>query len=298
MRAVVESGKPFFVWASFFDPHPPYLVPEPWASMYDPKDIPLPPLDADETSRWTELMRRTRTEGSHFEEWRETDGHDMHGCNYHRLDETTLRKDAAVYYGMVTMLDHYIGKLLDKMDELGVAESTLVVFTSDHGHYFGQHGLTEKGPFHFEDGIRVPMIVRWPGRTPSGRVSDALQSLVDFAPSFLDAAGLAVPGGMSGRSQMPVWYGNDAAARERIAVEFRHQPSKLNLRTYVDRRYKLTLWNNPVDGELYDLEEDPGEHFNRWNDPTAAGLKSELLEKALLAEMEKEPYRMPRLAAA
>jgi arylsulfatase A-like enzyme len=151
---------------------------------------------------------------------------------------------------MMSMLDHYVGKLLDRLDGLGLANNTLVLFTSDHGHYFGQHSLTAKGPFHFEDGLRVPMIVRWTGRVPAGRVSNALQSLVDYAPSFLEAAGLPVPGSMAGKTQIPVWKGDDAAARTSVAVEFRHQPRKMNLRTYIDARYKLTLWNNPVEGDL------------------------------------------------
>lgn len=298
LEAAGGQEQPFFLWASYFDPHPSYLVPEPWASMYDPNEISLPEQGLDHTERWPELMKRTQVPGSSFDEWNEPDGDLIHGVQPHFKDEQFLRKDVAVYYGMVSMLDHYVGQLLDRLDALGLAEKTLVVFTSDHGHYFGQHGLTAKGPFHFEDGIRVPLIVRWPGEVPVGRVSEALQSLVDLTPTFLDAAGVAVPGGMSGKTQLPVWKGDDSAARKQVAVEFRHQPTKLNLRTYIDERYKLTLWNNPLTGEIYDFVVDPEERCNLWDDPAAAALKTGLLEKALLAEMEKEPYRMPRLSVA
>ena len=75
---------------------------------------------------------------------------------------------------------------------LGLAENTLVLFTSDHGHLFGQHGLTAKGPFHYEDLVRVPFIAR-PKRIPAAAKSDALQSLVDLAPTFLSAVGAAAP---------------------------------------------------------------------------------------------------------
>ena len=303
-RALARMGKmkdeetPFFLWASYLDPHPSYLVPEPWASMYDPAQVELPPQGLDRVERWPELLRRTQLPGSTFEEWEEPGGSIVHGAHHHPIDPKALRQDIAIYYGMVSMLDHYVGKLLDGLEERGLAENTLVVFTSDHGHYFGQHGLTAKGPFHFEDGIRVPMIVRWPGQVPAGRVSHALQSLVDYAPSFLDAAGLPVPGSMAGKTQLPVWRGHDSAARTQVEVEFRHQPTKLNLRTYIDRRYKLTIWNHPADGEIYDLENDPGEHCNLWSQPEMAGLKIHLLQRALLAEMEKEPYRMPRISVA
>jgi len=298
LDACRQKGQPFFLWASYFDPHPSYLVPEPWASMYDPEEIEIPPQGLDDVSRWPELLRRTQSPGSTFSDWNEPDGNGIHGCIVHQVDEAALRKDIAIYYGMMSMLDHYVGKLLDHLEATGEAENTLVVFTSDHGHYFGQHGLTAKGPFHFEDGIRVPMLVSWPGQVPAGRVSQALQTLVDYAPSFLEAAGLPVPGDMSGKSQLPVWKGDDDAARAQVTVEFRHQPSKLNLRTYIDRRYKITIWNHPADGELYDLERDPEERKNLYNDPSAAELKARLLQQAILIEMEKEPYRMPRIAGA
>ena len=298
MEQMHGEEKPFFLWASYFDPHPPYLVPEPWASMYHPSEIELPPQGLDDVSRWPQFMRRTRMSGANFEEWQEPDGSYIHGSGYHKFDAEALRKDIAVYYGMMSMLDHYIGKLLSRLEELGLAENTLIVFTSDHGHYFGQHGLTAKGPFHFEDGIRVPMIVSWPGQVPAGRVSNALQSLVDYTPSFLDAAGLPTPGHMAGKTQLPAWKGNDSSARTHVTVEFRHQPTKLNLRTYLSEQHKLTIWNNPADGELYDLKTDPGEHHNLWEVPEMDNLKRQLLQQALLIEMEKEPYRMPRIYGA
>lgn len=90
-----------------------------------------------------------------------------------------------VYYGMISLMDKYIGKILDKLDELGLADSTIVVFTTDHGHFFGQHGLQAKGGFHYEDLIKLPFIVRYPGHVPAGQQCNAIQSLVDLAPTFL-----------------------------------------------------------------------------------------------------------------
>ena len=87
-------------------------------------------------------------------------------------------------------MDHYIGRIVDHLASLGLAENTQVVFTSDHGHFSGHHGLTAKGPYHYEDVIRVPMIVRQPGKVPAGKISNALQSLVDYAPTFLSCAGI------------------------------------------------------------------------------------------------------------
>ena len=293
-----QSEEPFFLWASYFDPHPSYLVPEPWASMYDPDEIEIPPQGLDDQSVWPELLKRVVGDNKDFEPWKEEGGNGIHGIYQGRIDEAKLKKDIAIYYGMMSMLDHFIGQLLDHLESTGMAENTLVVFSSDHGHYFGQHGLGAKGPFHFEDGIRVPMIVRWPGEVAADRTTDVLQSQIDYAATFLDAAGVNVPGTMAARSQLDVWRGDEANVRAKVCVEFRHQPTKLNLRTYIDRRYKLTIWNTPTDGELYDLESDPEERCNLWYDPAHSELKQRLLHEAVLAEMDKEPYFMPRVSGA
>src|SRR5690606_4512528 len=119
-----------------------------------------------------------------------------------------LKRLVAVYYGMVSFMDKYVGHILDALDRLGIADNTLVVYSSDHGDYLGQHGLCKKGAFHYEDGIRVPLIARWPGHIPVGRADASLQSLVDLAPTFLAAAGAPIPGLMQGVNQLPVWTGD------------------------------------------------------------------------------------------
>ncbi|HEX72910.1 MAG TPA: sulfatase, partial [Candidatus Hydrogenedentes bacterium] len=126
------------------------------------------------------------------------------------------------------MLDHYIGKVLDKVDALGIAENTLIVFTTDHGHYHGQHGLYAKGAFHFEDGIRLPFIASLPGTIPAGKRSQALQSLVDLPPTFFSFAGIDIPWHFAGVDQYEVWRGNDDAARAHVVVENRHQPTTIH----------------------------------------------------------------------
>src|SRR5690606_21160135 len=128
-----------------------------------------------------------------FSAYRES-GFSIHGMHSHLADEVKVRQNLALYFGMISFMDAHIGRILDGLDERGLAENTLVVFSTDHGHFFGQHGLWGKGPFHFEDEIRVPFLVRWPGKVPAGQHSDALQSLVDLAPTFLTAAGLHIPG--------------------------------------------------------------------------------------------------------
>lgn len=295
--AAVQTGKPFFIWSSYHDPHPPYLVSEPWASMYDPAQMEPGRLQPGEHDANPEHFRQTQ---HHNPDWwkRATAGEGyVHGAHSHRHDPEELKKDIACYYGMISFMDAEIGRTLDELDRLGLAGNTLVIFTTDHGHFLGQHGLIAKAIHHYEDLIRLPFLVRWPGRVPAGRVSTALQNLVDLAPTFLTAAGLPVPGGMTGVNQLPAWEGG-AAVRQWSVTENHHGYRRFHLRTYVNPRYKLTVYRQGEDGELFDLEEDPGEVRNRWHDARYAAVKQRLLLEFMQATLQSEPERMPRIAGA
>ena len=288
-----DQDRPFFLWASFFDPHPEYLAPEPWDTMVDPVEVTVPSVRPGEheargrvdTAPSPPHLQLTQTAQPDFSAWQEANGSGCHGFHSHLHDRHDLAKDIACYYGMISCMDKYIGQIIDRLDELGLAEDTLVVFTSDHGHYFGQHGLIAKGAFHYDDGIRVPMIARLPGKIPAGHISHNLQSLVDYAPTFLSYCGIDIPEEMTGVDQRAVWNGDESSAREHIMVENRHQPTTLHLKTYIDNRYKLTLYFNRDYGEIYDLCDDPGEVANLYAD---RDLRARLTEAMLRAEMRKE----------
>ncbi|MCZ7648825.1 MAG: sulfatase-like hydrolase/transferase [Planctomycetota bacterium] len=297
IRRHVERDEPFFLWSSYHDPHPPYLVSEPWASMYDPKDMQPGRLAPGELERLPPHFRKTQEAKPDFSYWKETP-YGNHGFQSHLHDDAEFRKNMAVYYGMTSFMDQQIGRTLDELDRLGIAENTLVMFSTDHGHFLGQHGLIAKGAFHFDDLIRLPHLVRWPGQVPAGRSCEALQSQVDYAPTFLSAAGIEVPGLMQGVSQLDVWRGRAERARDHAIVENRHQPTKIHVRTFVDERYKLTVYRGETYGELFDLREDPHETHNRWDDPDCAAVKARLFEKFVQAEIAREPTRMPRIAGA
>jgi len=294
----VSEDKPFFLWSSFFDPHPPYAVPEPWFGMYNPEDVPLGSYTEGEFDHMPPQYAKTREQHPDFSTYREEGGHALHGFNSHLHDEGQLRRSMACYYGMISLMDAEIGRILDCLERLGIAENTLVVFSTDHGHYLGQHGLIAKGAFHYEDLLRTPMLASWPGRLPAGAVCDALQSQVDYAPTFLSAAGIEVPGLMQGVNQLEVWSGDAERAREHLIVENRHNPTTVHLRTLVNDRYKLTVYRDAPYGELFDLEADPGELRNLWDDPASAELRSRLLLEFMQAEIQREPTRMPRIAGA
>ncbi len=292
-----KNGDQFMLWASFFDPHPDYYVPTDWVDMYDPDKLTLPTLDPTELEHATELHRLTQEDNPDYAKYNSSE-FAIHGCESHLTDETTARKNLAVYYAMVSLMDKYIGEILDKLDELDMTKNTIIVFTTDHGHYVGQHGLHKKGPFMFEDVIKVPYIVSCPGTVTENKVSSAMQSIVDIPLTFLDYLGVEIPFDWTGVNQRDVWEGRAESARDHIICEFNHDRNSLNLRAYVDDKHKIVVRQDDMFGELYDLEADPGEINNLWDQPEYASLKNEVLMKYISAELRKESLFMPRIAHA
>jgi arylsulfatase A-like enzyme len=298
VERAAASDQPFFCWSSFHDPHPPYILSAPWCDMYSPDDMVPGRLTPGEHERNPLHFRLTQDPdaGGKFRE-RYFEDQGIHGFHCHLREPEQIRRDMAIYYGMISFMDREIGRILDRLDELNLAGETLVVFTTDHGHFLGQHGLVAKGAFHYEDMLKLPFVVRWPGRVPAGRVSQAIQNLVDLAPTFLAAAGLEVPGTMTGLDQLPTWAGGETV-RTWSVTENRHTFRNVHLRTYVNQRHKITVYRDGEDGELFDLVEDPGEVNNLWHEPAAADLKARLLHEFLQATLTTEPTPMPRIAGA
>lgn len=298
LEQYAKNDENFFLWASFFDPHPRYLVPKPWDTMYDPDKLSISGLDRDELEYASEFLKLTQEDNPDVSKY-EKSGFWLHGIHSHTTwDEKTIRKSKAIYYAMTSLMDKYIGKILDKLEELGLKENTLVVFTSDHGNFIGEHGLIAKGPFPFEDMIKVPLIARYPNNIPENRTSSSLQSLVDIVPTFLDYCGIEIWDGVAGLSQKSVWNGEIDNIRNYIVCEDNHERDSICLRTYVDERYKLSVYLGTDHGEIFDLKEDPREVNNLWYLPEYKDLKVELMQKALQAEMKREPKFMPRIAGA
>jgi len=296
IEQAAEQDRPFFLWSSYHDPHPPYVVSEPWASMYDPKDMPIGQIAEGEHAQNAVHFRKTQEDDPEY--WqRVRQGEAIHGGHCHLRDAEELKKDMACYYGMVSFMDQQIGRTLDCLDRLGLAANTLVVFTTDHGHFLGQHGLIAKAIHHYEDLLRVPFIARYPGRAPAGQVSEAIQNLVDLSPTFLSAAGADVPLAMTGVNQLDTWCGGESARRWSV-TENHHGTRCFHMRTYVTQRYKITVYRDGDDGELFDLADDPAETRNLWHDPAAAELKARMMGEFLQAILQSEPMRMPRIAGA
>jgi arylsulfatase A-like enzyme len=262
--------------------------------MYNPSDMQPGMMVEGEHDHNPLHFRMTQEENPDFaafgDKW-------VHGGHSHLRGREELKKDIAVYYGMVSFMDREIGRILDSLDRLGLADNTIVVFTTDHGHFLGRHGLIAKAIHHYEDLLRLPFVVRWPGHVPAGGTSDAIQNLVDLAPTFLTAAGMEVPGIMTGVNQLPSWSGGEPV-RIGTICENHHGAKHFHMRSYVNQRYKITVYRDGADGELFDLVDDPGEVRNLWHDSAAAELKSQLLHEFIQATLQSEPVRMPRIAPA
>jgi arylsulfatase A-like enzyme len=309
-----EKGDNFFLWASFLDPHTPRILPSPWDTMYKPEDVEeVPEQNIKEHEKNPPHFRYAQVDGSskgrldriknHIKIIRNGKKlleyqhdfrkhglpvHGLHGMHPHHYNKERLRKEIAAYYGMVSLIDKYIGIILNKLEELGLAENTIVIFTTDHGDFFGQHGLVTKGPYHYEDLLKIPFIVRYPNIIPANRVSDALLSLVDLPPTLHSLVNLPIPSFYTGVDQSKVWRVQQDSARDHILCEMHHSPEIVHLKTYVNERYKITIYNQQRYGELFDLKEDPGEHNNLWDDPNCSELKNDLLFRFIQAELKKD----------
>jgi len=294
-----EDQKPFYIWSSFHDPHPPYIVPEPWASMIDPAKVSVPRMQEGEHNLNPPHFRYAAVEDNRdFWETSRKDQGAIHGGGFQgNYPEEELRKDIACYYGMIAFMDQQIGRILDELDRRGLTDNTLVVFTTDHGHFLGQHGLREKAIHHYEDLIRVPMIARLPGVIPQGVVNEDLQNLVDLPASFLKFTDQEIPCYYQGLDQRDSWRGK-GPARTASLTENHHGYTRFHMNTLVCQRYKMTVHRDSDEGELFDLEEDPGETRNLWKDPNFASIRSQLLHRYARELMAAETPAMPRTGPA
>lgn len=210
--------------------------------------------------------------------------------------EAQWRHAAAAEYGMISMIDEGIGRILGRLDELGLRDDTIVVFTADHGDMFGDHGMMLKGGMHYEGCVRVPLLVATPGRSPA--VTDSLAGSLDIAQTLLELAGIPAYHGMQGESLVPVLDDPANRVRDSIVIEedelfdMAGVGEHLRMRTLVTEDARLTLYQGAEQGELFDLENDPGELSNRFAEPTARERRAELTEqlaRRMMAYADRAP---------
>ncbi len=240
MEEISGHDQPFFMWANFWGPHTPCLVPEPYFSMYDPREI------AEHPSYCETFERKPGIQSLIEKMW----GLGDYGWK-------GFQEIAARYYGHCTLIDDMVGRIMAALEAMGQADNTVVIFTSDHGDCLGAHRLIEKGEFMYDEIYRIPMVVSHPECRNPGSVNDNFYYLHEVMHSSLDMAGLDVPDHLDGESFLPGMLGDDSYnGREEVFCIFNRHFSIANQRMVRTRTHQFTF-NSSDRGELYDLEKDP-----------------------------------------
>lgn len=244
------AGRPFFLTVSLPAPHAPWAINDPYYSMYDRARIPLP-----ENRRSVEPVDRrcpSRVLGE-------------------ALGDEGLREYLGVYYGMCSMVDWNVGRLLDALDRLGLARNTLTIFTADHGDMQAGHGMYGKlNSLMYEETTRIPMLMRLPGKIPAGRVVETQASLADLRPTILDFLGFPAPGA-HGRS-LRAFMRKEDPARPVFMERTRPRDFQRGIRT-LEWKY---VYSSTGALQLYNLKEDPGETKNLIADSASAAVRKKL----------------------
>ncbi len=253
---LAAGAEPWVLYAGLIGPHDPYLVPQRYLDLYDPEDVPLPVSFGDELADKPAVYRRMREQV------------------FGQLSPREIREGIRHFWAYCSYLDDLFGRILQALERTGQAENTLVLYCSDHGDYCGEHGLFAKGIPCFQGAYRVPAVVRWPAtvREPGRQVEDFV-SLADFAPTFLDAAGLARERHFAGASLLPFLRGERPADwRDEIHTQCNGVELYYTQRSVMTREWKYVFNGFDLD-ELYDLKNDPHEMHNLANDPAYEGIK-------------------------
>ena len=259
---LAAQDAPWCLYIGTFGPHDDFIIPQHYVDMYNLDDIELPPNYGDTMLDKPAVYRRMREQY-----WSQFTEEEVRDCLRH-------------YWAFCTMEDELFGLLLDKLDKMGVRDNTLVLFVSDHGEYCGAHGLYCKGVPAFREAYHVPAIMRYPqGIANPGRTEDAFISLADFAPTFLDIAGVAAPDNLTGRSLVPFLHGQAPGDwRDTIFAQCNGVELYYTQRIVMTHEYKY-VYNGFDNDELYDLQLDPHELTNRSDDPSYIAIKHELVRR-------------------
>ncbi len=280
-----HGDKPFLLKVSYPDPHHPCTPPGRWGEMYKPEQIELPKSFEDK-----ENIKKHKFIGPRADlpRWGK--------MLFHTASEEEARNFIAKTYGMISMIDDSVGQILAALEKLGLADNTMIVYTSDHGDMMGDHGMILKGFMGFNGIFNVPLIWKVPGVTKSGGISDSLVSAVDLAPTILNLSNIdkgVIPPDIQGIDITPVLKDPCVKVRDSCLIEVdeadisnkRRTKEKLpfgnlemRVKSLVTERYTLTIYNKLHGyGDLFDRENDPEELNNLWySNPE---LRLELLDK-------------------
>jgi arylsulfatase A-like enzyme len=263
LRQAAAREQPFFLRWDPSEPHLPNIVPEPYASRYPPSAIaPWPSyLDPLVGKPYIQAKQR-RTWG--IEAWTWQDWAPIVGR----------------YLGEISLLDHQVGRLLAELDRLGLADNTLVIYSSDHGDLCGGHGLIDKHFVMYDDLVRVPLLIRWPAQVAAGQVCNAfVSSSLDIAATLVSAVGITPPPSFQGVNLLDQL--THPTRPDIFSCYFGNQLGLFSQRMLRNHHWKY-VWNATAEDELYCLDDDPGEITNRITDPAAQSALHHLQARLLV----------------
>lgn len=323
------KGRPFFLMWHHKAPHRPWVPAEAQRKAFEHRWIPEPPtlwdtwatrgrglhenqqrVFADLTRRDLKLQPPPELAGPALSAWLSTkpdavsitvDGAPV-TLTGEALARWKYQRYLQDYLATVQSIDDGVGRVLDTLDEMGLARNTIVIYTSDQGFFLGDHGLYDKR-FMYEESLRMPFLVRWPAAVKAGSVASAMGLNVDFAPTFLEVAGLPASTEMQGRSLLPLLKGAPPADwRTSMYYRYYHDPGDHNTRAHYGVRtttHKLITYWKTGEWELFDLVNDPDEMHNLYGQPgferVTADLRAELarLKLALRDEDQFADTQLP-----
>ncbi len=272
-----DRSEPFFLQCSFPDPHHPFTPPGRYWDMYDPEAVKLPSsFDAGERPIPPHLQNL-------YDE-RAQSKSNRDGQRTFAISAREAREAIALTYGMISMVDDAIGTILGWLKTLRLDQETIVVFTSDHGDFMGDHQLLLKGALHYRGLVRVPFIWNDPGNETRGIVNSGICGTVDIARTILARAQLQGHNGIQGVSLLPAMHG-EKTGHDSLVIEEHQRRGYMGLqnnfraRSLITRDARLTLYEGVDWGELYDLDHDPDEMNNLWDDPQLRHRRSALSEE-------------------
>ncbi|TFG00343.1 MAG: hypothetical protein EU540_05410 [Promethearchaeota archaeon] len=284
------GDKPFFLCCSIPDPHHPVCPPGEYKGMYTPEDIDLPSTFSDENIPNHKFLGPLITNPV------------FRGALLRKSDETEVKEFTRLTYGAVSLIDHSIGEILASLEKLGYADNTIVVYTSDHGDLMGDHGIIYKGPSPFDGVLRVPLIMRVPGITKPGSVTNSLASSIDFAKTILNLTNIPKrfhSEFIQGVDLIPILQDPKEKVRDFCLIEEDEEiGSVLNIRVrhLITDTHKITVYAGLEDaGDIYDRINDQDEVNNLWDKDSK--LKEKLITK-LLHENLKAQSKIPKRQAA
>ncbi len=291
VKFIHENARlPWFFSFNCFAPHHPFDPPASYRERIDPETVPPPKCRSGELDNKPRFQKLDA-------EWAHNSPGEFHAG---AMTDRDRREAVAAYRAMCEHIDHEIGRVLAALDETGQRDNTLVIFMSDHGEMLGDHGLWFKGPHFYEEALRVPLILRWPGHYRAGHRVTGLVELIDLAPTLLEAAGVPAPADrLQGSSLTPHLTGAADPTRHRDAVFCEYYNSWTHRDAYATmlrtETEKVVVYHGTGEGELYDLVADPDEFENLWDSPEASLRRARLVERCFDASvftLDPGPTRM------